>query len=527
MKFSPPPTDTDPDNPVTDDPVLPNDDITNPIPETNNGFTVDPPIYRNNSVFNRDLNDLGDFNAFYEQDGYATPTVIRMDVRVDNLIQGVCIEDDPSGCTLEDVLADVDRNDGFDVEIAVHASGEGLPDDGTITNATLRQRGNFSRSGEQKSFRLRLRGDDNLWRNEDRLQLNKHPFDFTRFKNKLSFDLFRSVPHLPSLRTQFVNLWIDNGQGLEDYGVFTHVEHVGRQYVANRRLGENDNLYKTEFFQFSQIDLDKVRVDAEGNPLDDDKFADALDIENGNDHSALTSMLEAMADPERSFESILDEHFNRNNVLTWLATNLILRQADAITKNYYLYNPAGTERFYFLPWDYDGAFESEAELRNSFNNTDLAKRKFYGYARGGNNEFISRFYRMPGAHNLLVSTIVELREHYYSDEQILSLASSLQEVLRPHLSSLPDSEHLTFEETAPLRMVTVININHDDIINNYTLEVIKDDAKVKAIVSTIKVIVKSQSTLLAESILSFCHNITTIIISSESRKSHSGRSEIS
>jgi len=39
-------------------------------------------------------------------------------------------------------------------------------------------------------------------------------------------------------------------------------------------------------------------------------------------------MLEAITDPERSFDSVLDEHFNRNNILTWLASNLILRLAD-------------------------------------------------------------------------------------------------------------------------------------------------------------------------------------------------------
>ena len=409
----------------------------------NNGasFTIDPPTYPANSVFVPDPADIGDFNAFYDQDGYAIPDVIRMDVRVNNTISGVCTIDDQSGCTLADVLADVNGFDEFKVDIPVHVSGDSLPDDGSVTNAGLRQRGNSARFGPQKSFRLRLEGDELLWRDEQRLQLNKNPFDSTRFKNKLAFDLFRDVPHFPSLRTQFVNLWIDNGQGPEDFGLFTHTEFVGKEYVRNRGLGENDNLYKIEFFRFDQGDLNNVQVDAEGEPLNEDAFEQSLEIENGNDHRMLVKMLEAMLDPERSFDSVLDQYFNRNNVLTWLATNLILRQADAITHNFYLYNPAGTELFYFLPWDYDGTFETEQTLTNSFTNVELNKRKFYGYARGINSEFVTRFYQQPGAHEMLVSAIDELRANYYTDTQINEHATVLNALVEPHLTQLPDSEH--------------------------------------------------------------------------------------
>ncbi|MFK7993243.1 MAG: CotH kinase family protein [Granulosicoccus sp.] len=463
-----PPVTSPPDEP--DEPDEPSEPIT-PNPNGDTGVTIDPPVYRNDSVFVPNATDIGDYNAFYTQDGYATPNVIRMDVRVQNTQQGICTIDDQSGCTLADVLADIDGNDDFKVEIPIHASSPDLPDDGSVTNATLRQRGNTARFGPQKSFRLKLDSKEDLWRNERRLQLNKNPFEPTRYKNKLSFDLFTQVPHLPSLRTQFVNLWINNGNGLEDFGLFTHTEFVGKEYVRNRRLGEDDNLYKIEFFRFSQGDLNSIRVDAEGKPLDEDAFATRLEIENGKDHRALVRMMEAMVDPARSFDSVLDEYFNRNNVLTWLATNLILRQADAITHNFYIYNPAGTERFYFLPWDYDGTFEAEQILTNSFANEDLQKRKFYGYARGGNSVFVDRYYRLPGVHEQFVRAIDELRANYYSDEQILERAKTLNLAVEPFLTRLPDSEHVRFEEFSPERLVSVINQNYDSITNDYDIPI--------------------------------------------------------
>ena len=462
---------TDTPGPEVNDPPANEDtpDFVVPNPNGDTGVTVDPPVYRANSVFVQHPTDIGDFNAFYSQDGYDNVNVIRIDLRVANTTQGICTIDDQSGCTLADVLADTDGDDDFKVEIDVHASGEGLPDDGSVTNATLRQRGNTARFGPQKSFRLKLDSKEMLWRNERRLQLNKNPFEGTRLKNKLAFDLFRAVPHFPSLRTQFVNLWIDNGQGLEDFGMFTHAEFVGGRYVENRSLGEDDNLYKIEFFEFSEGDLNRLRVDANGEPLDEDEYETRLEIEHGEDHSAVVRMLEAMLDTTRSMDSVIDQYFNRNNIVTWLATNLILRQADAITHNFYLYNPAGTDRFYFLPWDYDGTFEPAQELINSTENSELQKRKFYGYARGINSHFVNRFYRLPGAHNLLVSAIDELRANYYSDEQIRSRATALNTAIRPFLTSLPDSQFVSWQENSPERLVSVINQNYATITNDYDI----------------------------------------------------------
>jgi len=446
-----------------------NDQTVTPTENKQSKTPIDPPTYRTNSVFVPHASDIGDNLAFYQQDDYPNIDVIRIDIRVPNTTQGVCTIEDQSGCTFSDVLADVNSKDDFKVEIPIYATDGSLPLSGEPSNATLRQRGNSARNGPQKSFRIKLDSKKELWRNERRLQLNKNPFDSTRFKNKLAFDLFQSVPHFPSLRSQFVNLWIDHGQGPEDFGLFTHTEYVGKEYLINRGLNEDDNLYKSEVWQFSSGDLQTVQVDENGKPLDKDAFEKRLEIKRGNDHRALITMLEAMHDPNRTFDSVLDQHFNRNNVLTWLATNLILRQADAITHNFYLYNPAGTERFYFLPWDYDGILEPEPVLVNSFENEELQKRKFYGYARGINSEFISRFYRLPGMHKKLVQAIDELRANYYTDAKILEHSTRLSKAIEPFVTSLPDSQHARFTENNPARMVSVINQNYQDILNNYQI----------------------------------------------------------
>ncbi|MGQ7842857.1 CotH kinase family protein [Granulosicoccus sp. 3-233] len=389
------------------------------------------------SVFVPHPSDITDPAAFYQQDGYETVSVLRMDVAT-RTTPGVCTPDDDSGCTLDDVLADIDGDDDFTVDIPVKFIAEDFPDDGLFSNAGLRQRGASSRAAPQKSFRVRLTGDTELWRNEERVQLNKHPYDQSRILNKLSFDLMSTIPHLPSLRTQFVNLWIDDGAGPIDQGLYTHVEAVKKEYLINRGRNRDDNIYKANFFLFSSSDLGEMAVDANGEPVDEARFNSRLEIERGDDHSKVVEMLAALHDPQQSFESVLDRYFNRNNVLTWLTVNLLLGQQDAVTQNYFLYNPLGTEKFYFLPWDYDGSFRTEPQLSQGFDAATLRNRLYWGYARYTDNLFVSRYLQMPGMHQTLMAAAEELYQDYLTPATIRSLTDAYSPLVRPIIGSEPD-----------------------------------------------------------------------------------------
>ena len=421
-----------------------------------------------NSVFVPDPSDIVDPDAFYDQDGYGTVDVVRLDVRT-STTPGVCTIDDQSGCTLADVIADVDHKDDFKVDIAVHFQGDDFADDGSESNATLRQRGGTSRSFPQKSFRVKLDSNEILWRNERRLQMNKNPLDKSRIRNKLAFDLMRELPHLPSLRTQFVNLWIDDGQGPVDYGLYTHAEYAGKEYLVNRDRNEDDNIYKIEYFSFSQYDLNNVQVDENGEPVDLDRFENSLEIKRGEDHRKLVEMLTAMNDPAQSFDAILDRYFNRNNVLTWITANLLMHQHDAITHNFYLYNPVDSEKFYFLPWDYDLTFAPENELINNFDNKELEKRLYYGYARGIYSNFVSRYYRLPGIHEKILAAADELRNTYFTDSNITERVQRYDAVVRPYLSRSPDVDFTSYNQYRTQNFASFVSGIHNDLRTSFDI----------------------------------------------------------
>ena len=473
----------EPDNPpdnlpdeLTDDPPgnsIPGNDTVE-IDTVENEVAVPAPISEPiespqvpNTVFVPHESDIEDNRAVYEQDGYAEVDVIRIDVKT-RTVAGVCELNDQSGCTLDDVLADVNPNDDFKVDIPVHFSATDFADDGLVSNAELRQRGGGARYAPQKSFRLKLDDADMLWRGERHLQLNKHPFENSRVRNKLSFDLMSGIANLPSFRTQFVNLWIDDGDGLVDQGLYTHVERGDERYLKRHDLDDDARLYKASLFRFLETDLMDLTIDEEGEPVNEAVFESKLEIENGKDHSNLIAMLNALHDPEQSFESVMERYFNENNVLTWVTVNLLLGQQDAVRHNYFLYNPEDSQIFYFLPWDYDAAFQTHELPSDELTSEALRARLEYGYAIGANNDFIKRYYSRPGAHERILAAAEELRDSYLGDATIAARVELLASATEPLASTMPDIAYNEFYSTyATSGLNDVVAVNHNAMVNDF------------------------------------------------------------
>jgi len=373
------------------------------------------------------------------RDGYGDGDIVRFDVETVTT-PGTCTIDDQSGCTLADVIADVDGSDDFKVDIPVHFVSPDFPDDGLETNAEMRQRGATSRQSSRKSFRVEFKGKGVKWRNEDKLQINKHPFDPAMIRNKLAYDLMARIPNYPSTNAQFVNLWIDDGEGPVDYGVFTHAEASSEEYFENRGWDEDGKFYKAEKFLFANEDLGYMAIDEDGKPEDKDAFEQRLEIQfkGDNDHRALIEMIEAVNDQDRDFSEVLDRHFDRDNLVTWITVNLLLNHRDATTHNYYLYNPAGTEKFYMLPWDYDQAFGVEPEPENSFEPDALRQRLSYGFGTSRASNLSKALFQQPGFYDAVIAKAASLRSGPFSEATVGALASRYASVVRPVALAGPD-----------------------------------------------------------------------------------------
>ena len=79
-----------------------------------------------------------------------------------------------------------------------------------------------------------------------------------------------------------------------------------------------------------------------------------MEIAENADHDKLLEMMEAINDTSADIDDVMNTYFNKENYLTWMATNIIFGNIDAIVNNFLLYSPLNSKTWYFLPWDYDG-----------------------------------------------------------------------------------------------------------------------------------------------------------------------------
>lgn len=334
--------------------------------------------------------------------------------------------------TLDTVNLDETKNDLCEPEINVQVA---LPD-GPFADAKLRIRGSSTRFAEQKSYRIKYSGSDK-WMGEDTFQLNKHPWDLSRVRNKLAFDLMRTVPHHPALRTQFFTLNYTDANGIsQPMGLFTHVEKMGKSYLARRAWVAGSNVYKAEEFSFNEDSLAILGVQPDGSAGPD--FEKALSLEvDGKNHQAIIGLIKKLNDENQKFEAFFSQHFNRNNYLSWLASVILLGNYDTLTQNYGLYQPAGTEKFYFLPWDYDGAlgYPSQPGVQ------DYADWSF-GIGNWWNSPLHRRFMQQPLHLELLTYAVQQVREQYLTDAAVAQRLDGYRRMVEPWITAAPDINYL-------------------------------------------------------------------------------------
>ncbi|MBS3943095.1 MAG: CotH kinase family protein [Dethiobacter sp.] len=358
--------------------------------------------------------------------------------------------------TLADVISDRYANDEFEpvVDIifqegdskgpAVGYYGFGLSD----FNGTIEIRGATSRFAGQKSFKIRLDQRMSAWNGLWTVNLNKHPYDLTRVRNKLSFDYMEIIPHLSGLRTQFVQLFIKDLSGdlpaaeFVDYGLFTLVEQPNNLFLRARGLDPEGQLYKAEFFEFHKYpDHLKHQDDPEYN---EDMFQQILGIRGNQDHGKLLSMLDDVNNYELDINYVIDRHFNRNNYLTWLAVNILFENIDTRTQNFFLYSPLNSYTWYFLPWDYDGAWgfydqiDKEREARRGLWERGISN--YWGVV------LHRRFFQDPENLQALVEKMELLLDTFITSEQTSSLLNAYYPVISRFVNRWPDSEHLNVED---------------------------------------------------------------------------------
>lgn len=348
--------------------------------------------------------------------------------------------------------------DGYTPDPALAAKG----------NGQMKLNGHSTRCAEQKGYEIELgKGVDPTlqalvqpYNGLMNVLLKKHPYDLTRIRNALSFYLFRSVPDMVSRPTWFLHAtFVDqsgdpntqkylSSDGLNTYGctrlstsgqtvtsdcgLFGDIEEDDN-WMLTHKQDPNGQFWEAQNFWFAPATIsgEDGKVDLTKLSPDSKTFQTVIEPQDkGYDPADLISMLNAVngglnyysvTDYPNDFETAFNQYFHPDNFRAWLAMNILVGNQDTNTQNFFLYKPSTSTKFYFAPWDYDGAW--------GFNNQTgvkplLQSRATQGVSNWWDMLLVRRYLMAAGEAGQLTDKVNQLRGTVFSDANIQNVINT-------------------------------------------------------------------------------------------------------
>ena len=184
------------------------------------------------------------------------------------------------------------------------------------------------------------------------LSLSNASMDQSLLREKLGTDVF-SRAGIGSPSTAFYRVYIDHGDGLKYFGLYTGIELPSDNPFLDSRFGGHDgNLYKPDgtgatWSSWVEESFEKENNEAAADYSDVKAAFDALHADRA-DAAAWREGLEAVFDVEL--------------FLHWLALNTVVQDWDQygrMSHNYYIYaNSNAARKLQWIPWDHSFAFST-------------------------------------------------------------------------------------------------------------------------------------------------------------------------
>ena len=172
--------------------------------------------------------------------------------------------------------------------------------------------------------------------------------DNSLIREKVASDIFR-MAGIASAKTAFYKVYVDLGDGLKYFGVYTAVEVIDDTMVKDQFGEGSGNIYKPEstFKTFTQNEFEKKNNKTQ------------------NDYSDVQATITTLNSSERTsnpaaWRANLEKTFNADYFMKWLAVNTTMVNWDtygSMAHNHYLYNLTG-KGLTWIPWDNNEAMSS-------------------------------------------------------------------------------------------------------------------------------------------------------------------------
>lgn len=200
-----------------------------------------------------------------------------------------------------------------------------------------------SLSASRPSFKLNFethKPDRDIY-SMGKLTLNNNNQDPGNTHQCLTYDMFRKAG-ISAPRCNFARVSV-NG---DDLGIYTNVESIEERFLSRNFARSSGNLYEAQ-------------VGGDFGVYLKDQFQLKTN-EDENDRSDLDRVVEALEAEDDSMPGMLDQLVDLDEFLTYWAVEGIAGHWDSASgnaNNHFLYHDPTDDRFRYIPWGADGAFE--------------------------------------------------------------------------------------------------------------------------------------------------------------------------
>lgn len=279
----------------------------------------------------------------------------------------------------------------------------------TVSNIGFRIRGNTSRASQKKSFKVSFDTfeDGREYLGLDKMNINGEHNDPSIIRSKLSWDTFAAL-NVPAPRSNHVKLFINE----EYYGLYMNVEHIDNEFVEDRFGSDSGNLYKSLYpsdLTFLGEHPDDYKKELHGRRIYELKTNEEVD-----DYTDIANFIKFMnSASDQEFENEIRDYIDVDGVLRVMAVDMLTGMWDDYMfnkNNYYLYQNPSTNKFEFIPFDYDNTFGID------WFNIDWSTRDINNWGSNENRPLTDRLFAIPKYKNRLHFYIKQLLETHFNAE---------------------------------------------------------------------------------------------------------------
>ncbi len=256
--------------------------------------------------------------------------------------------------------------------------------------------------------------------------------DPSMLREKITYDLFREFGVMASHVAHY-RFFVDFGEGPVYFGLYTSVEVVDKRFLEDRFGDDSGNLYKPdgpgqELNFFSEETFEKKTNEDEADWSD---VINLIDVLNAN-----------YSDPQQ-FKTAIEQIFNIDSFISWLAVNSVLCNLDSYAgtgHNYYLYNNPVDGKFYLIPWDCNESFGS---FYGSYNAENMTEWDILHPVDMQLKPLIEKVLWVPEYMDAYKIKVRDLLDGLLSEPVIFPRIDELHDIARPYVIG-PDGEFMPY-----------------------------------------------------------------------------------